>query len=516
MPSHFEGWTPPHYDLFGTFAVPALERKHVSERYQDIVFSNALSFGSDAGALWESIVAAWSSIPPADKLRIRPVSANEEWKEAARLWTVLVGVAGVGKSPVMRQAVHTLLEIDMEEGKNHAAALADYNARKAAAKKNGEALDIDEPKRVTVVADGDFSTEGLQDAGVDNPGGFLIFSDEFRVIFDAALRFSSKDGAGRAFILKGHNTDFAKILRAGKEKSGYPSYSMLGSIQPDLLHMLSSDASNNDGLTHRLNVIFLNEEALPKPTNEKPSHPMSLHHNMLRAAYRKLRHTTQTITLGQKADAVRKKMDDWIAEQREIYIYGNPPLAVALLKWKGYFARRCLIMHAMEHYDKPHMPSTVSAETAQQVMTYMTEFLFEHTRAFYNLAAANDEHTILRSILEHALVHTLRTFSANDLARGSRQLAKIDRSDLKRFMFKLEALGYGKILARQNSKTVRHDSVAIEMNPFLFARNQELAQKLRERNALWEANWKAAQKKPKNTLSEEKNVVTRRGTHRNR
>jgi hypothetical protein len=172
------------------------------------------------------------------------------------------------------------------------------------------------------------------------------------------------------------------------------------------------------------------------------------------------------------------------------------PLAVALLKWKGHFARRCLIMHAIEHYDAPRIvPSTVSAETAQQVMTYMTEFLFEHTKAFYNLTAANDEHTILRSILEHALVHDLRTFSANDLTQGSRQLAKIDRSDLKRFMYK--PLGYGKILMRQNGKTVRHDSVAIEMNPFLFARNQELAQKLRERNALWEANWKAAQKKPK-------------------
>jgi Protein of unknown function (DUF3987) len=320
MPSHFAGWTPPHYDLFGTFAVPALERKHVPDKYRDIVFSNALCFGSDAGTLWESIVTAWSSFIPADKMRIRPVSTNEGWKEAPRLWTLIVGEAGTGKSPVMRLAVDALLEIDAEAEKEHAAETMDYEQRKAATKKNGEALDVDKPVRVTAVVDGDFSTEGLQDVGMANPGGVLIFSDEFRAIFDAALRFSNANNTSRAFLLKSHNSDFAKSIRAnGKIKSGYPSYSMLGSMQPDLLHEIASDVSSNDGMTHRLNVIFINKDALPKATDEAPSHPMSLHHKMLDAAYRRLTHTTQTITLSQQADAVRRKMDDWIAEQCDLW-----------------------------------------------------------------------------------------------------------------------------------------------------------------------------------------------------
>ena len=68
------------------------------------------------------------------------------------------------------------------------------------------------------------------------------------------------------------------------------------------------------------------------------------------------------------------------------------------------------------------------------------------------------------------------------------------RPDLRRFSEKLEALGYCKIMARNNGKTVRHDSLTIEMNPYIFTENVERAKQLRERNALWEANWKAAQK----------------------
>lgn len=492
-------WKPPHYDLFSAFAVPALEPRYIHEKYRDIVLSNAKSNGQDAGALWESIVCAWSSIIPANGIRIKPISHNEKWREASRLATVICGEAGTGKSPVMAAAVDPLIELDVAEGKQYALAQKEYIE-----KTKEERAEMDEPKRVTVVTDADNSIEGLQDVAFDNERGFLLFSDEFRAVYDMATRFATNGSnhTGRAFTLKALDSAFAKTIRKNGEKSGYPSYSILGSIQPKVLHLLASDADNDDGMAHRLNVIFINKEALPKKSNEPPSHPMKLHDDMIKAAYRLLTYQAQTITFSKKADVIRQKMDDWIEEQRKAYEYGNPALAMGLLKWGGYFARRCLIMHTISHYDtKPTMPSTVSAEIAHQVFTYMTEYLFEHTKAFYSLAGANDEHEILRLILEHALVHRLETFTANDLAHGSRQLAKIDRRDLKRFMFKLEALGYAKVLRDPigpKSKRQRYDSVALEMNPYLFTQNVELAKKLRDRNAAWVERWKAARERKAN------------------
>ena len=172
----------------------------------------------------------------------------------------------------MRMAVQPLIDIDSELAKQFAAEDADYDQRKAAAKKDGEAFDDEKPVRQTTITDSDFSTEGLQNWN-RKPVRRSDFSDEFRAIFDAALQFASNGSnhTGRAFLLKSHNTEWAKTIRAGKEVWGYPSYSMLGSMQPDLLHEVASDVTNNDGMTHRINAIFINKEALPKPTKEAPA-----------------------------------------------------------------------------------------------------------------------------------------------------------------------------------------------------------------------------------------------------
>lgn len=488
-----EGWKPPHYDLFGTFSVPALEPKHVTPRYRDIVFSNSAALGFDAGALHELLLNAFSTVIPATSIGVKPLEHHDDYIERARQWTMIIGETGTRKSPTMKRAAAPITELNIELNKKF-----QREQRGWESKSKEERATVDLPKRETVVVDDNFSIEGLQETALDNPRGYLIFADEIRAVFAAATRFASNkhskgsEHSGRSFLLKGYDTAYAGNIRVGKNEFGHVSFNVLGSIQPRLLYQLASEAANDDGMIQRFCFVFVNRETLPKRTEEVASHPLSLHHDLVKQAFHKLSTYHATFVFSSQGDQGRKRMTAWRDEQAELYRDINPALSAALGKWDATFVRRCLINHVIEHVDKTFIPIKISAETVNQVYTYMTEFLFEHMQAFYNLAAANDEHDTLRRIVEFALLRGLPMLSAEDMASGSRQLRQIERRDMRRFMEKLEAMGYGKILAR--GKNNRHNSIVMEMNPYLFSLNKELRERLKRRNDAWNTSWKAAQK----------------------
>jgi hypothetical protein len=498
-------WTPPHHDIFNTFAVPVLDPRHVTESYRAMVFENATASGFDAGALYESMLTSFSSIVNfAVKIKMRP--HDDEFVESARLWTMIVGETGTKKSPVMRASAKALMEIDKKLGEDFNAEMSDYLAMT-----KEERAEVDTPKRETVLVDSDFSPEGLVTVGIENKRGYMILSDEIRSFLTSPSRFNSKGGAGSgasnfgyAMLLKLYNGDYAKVIRADatKEKSGYPNASVLGSIQPKKLFSLAAQADDEDGLVQRFSFVFIDRETMPKETEAEITHKLSIHNGLLKRAQRKLANMSTHFAFSPNGHAWREKMKGWIELQREAYGTMLPTLTAALRKWESQFARRCLVSHLIENIDKDQIPGMISGDTCQQVFNYMTEYQFEHTKAFYNLLLGNDEHDLLRNIVEHALIHDKRIMTVADLVEGSRQFAKIDRSSVKRFMEKLEAMGYCRQLAR--GKGDRFDTVKMAMNPFVFSQHTELQAKLKRRNAIWHELWLAKQAENKASAKGEK------------
>ena len=61
-----------------------------------------------------------------DEIKLRPHQHNEDWKELARIWVVLVGDVSDKKTPILKAATAPLAKIDAELFKDFCAAMDAY------------------------------------------------------------------------------------------------------------------------------------------------------------------------------------------------------------------------------------------------------------------------------------------------------------------------------------------------------------------------------------------------------
>jgi hypothetical protein len=483
-------WGMPIVDLFSDIAVPRMERQFLPQLIADIAFSNAEIMAGDPGALAMSLLTGVSAVISTKiKVKVRAAEHND-WKESARIWTLLIGEAGSTKSPLMRAAIEPLTDLDFKLGKDF---IEEDKVYKAVPK--DEKDQHDKPVRRTVIFN-NVSIEAATDSLLDNPAGALFFSDEARAIFGTASKYAGKgnngaEHSGRAFLLSAYNSEYCKVMRIGRgEKAGYPSISMLGSTQPDVLYKLAAEAENNDGMIQRLNPVFIPESLPDLSEDESPSHPFALYHDLIKKLFNNpLQHGT-TIRFSQRGQEWMNKMMVYCRDAYNLERVTNPQLATSYRKLEAMYARFCLIYHMIEHAGDHHA-SPISAETAKQVYLMMQEYQIKHVTMLHSHTSVNEEHNILRNIIRFALSRKLPTLYASDLAAGSLQMRNMERKDLRRYMEKLEALRYGRILMQ--GKKGRHDSIGIELNPVIFETMKHIGDAERKRRAE-EAEMRAARK----------------------
>jgi hypothetical protein len=402
----------------------------------------------------------------------------------------LIGEAGATKSPLMREAIKPLTDIDHKLGIDFA---QEEKAYKALDK--DQKAETDKPVRRTVIFN-NVSIEAATDALLDNPRGAMFFSDEARAIFGTASKYAGKgnsgaEHSGRAFLLSAYNSEYCKVMRIGRgEKAGYPSITMLGSTQPDVLYKLAAEAENNDGMIQRLNPVFIPDNLPDLADDKDPSHPFELYHQLIKQIFNSpLQHGT-TIRFSLKGQEWMNKMLEFCREAYKSERFTNPQLATSYRKLEAMYARWCLIYHMIEHADTRHA-APISAETAKTVYLMMQEYQIKHVAMLHAHTAVNEEHNILRSIVRFALARKLPILYARDLAAGSNQMRMMERRDLRRYMEKLEALNYGRILMQ--GKRGRHDSIGLEINPTIFTTMKHIGDEERKRRAE-EAEARAARK----------------------
>jgi hypothetical protein len=497
-------WGKPNMDLFTAFVVPKMKPEYLPELIANVAFSNAPAMNGDPGALAMSLMTAASAMIATDvKIKVR-AQEHSTWLESARVWTVLVGDPGSTKSPLMRAAIAPVTAIDFKLGRDFQQADAEYKAMTAEEKR-----ETDKPVRNTYILN-NISIESGADTMFDNPQGLLFFSDEYRALIGTATKYVNKGNSGaehtsKAFLLSAYNSEYAKVTRIGRgEKFGYPSISMLGSIQPDLLHRLSAAAEDNDGFLQRMTPVFINnDEALGAISDDDPDYPFELYNGLIDRMYHSPLKHGAVIKFSTKAQPAMDRMLEYCRVQYNLNRTSEPALATAYRKIEAMFARWCLIYHMIEHPDARH-PGVISPETAKKVTRLFHEYLEPHIVQLHKMSSLNDEHKKLRSIVMYALAHKLDELTNRDLQRGSNQLREIDTRDMRRFMAKLEALNYGRVLAR--AKGSKYDSLAFQMNPnvrrLLRDKVKEEEQRLTDERIKFDAlkqNWKDLDDAPSNT-----------------
>lgn len=274
-------WPDP-IDLPGLLPVQSFDYELLPESFrpwiQDI--SDRMQCPPDFPAV-AAIVCASSLIGA--KAAIQPKDRDTKWQVIPNLWGVLIGRAGVMKSPPVKEVMGSISELEKLSRQEYEAKLIDWKldlefeevfkkSKKKQAQKlfdkgdktgaraiMGEPEEMLEPicKRYIV---NDSSVESLQVIMSQNPWGLLCFRDEIYGL----LRSMDKQGqeGARAFYLTSYDGNQAYSTdRIGRDDVVIPRacLSMLGTIQPSRLDEYIRGAvqggGGDDGLLQRFGLM---------------------------------------------------------------------------------------------------------------------------------------------------------------------------------------------------------------------------------------------------------------------
>lgn len=411
---------------------------------ENVAFEYAERTGLNRDALAMGMLTVISSVLDTEIKVAAYDEVDNTFIESLRIWTANVGVAGSGKSPVMKAIMAPIDEID---AKHREAFSRDMQAFKAMDKE--EQKESEPPKRIRAKLPNDASTESAQVNFADNPQGLLAPYDELVTFFGAKSRYSNKSGGGeqtsRGFWLSAYDSSFFQSSRLSRaDVDCTPSCSIVGGIQPSVLVNLVDDASRgNDGLVQRFNPVIMPDKMKKGNRDIDPKYPLTIYNKLIHDIYKNcpLRLTGATLHFSPKAEDVRDRMFDWVDNYVESELSRNEQLASHVNKFKGMFVRFCGIFHMTEHYmDK--QPRLISAETAMKVYKFMTSFRLKHAECFYSQIIENEETTDMKNIADFILAHGLDSVSAREMQRGSTRLRRISTRDIAHTAGNMVALGW--------------------------------------------------------------------------
>ena len=211
---------------------------------------------------------------------------NSSWLIPANVWGLLCGSPSQQKSPSVTEALRPLKLLDKEAADKYALELEQYSIDSAiyekvvkdAVKVGNRTPSLQkpaEPQMIRYVVN-DTSYEKLIEIAKANPANILIWRDELAGWFHSLNKENQKEARGLYLTgwsgTEGYATD--RIGR-GHVRADLIAFSLLGTIQPDVLMTVISDAVSggvgNDGLAQRFQLAVYPD---PVRTFKKPQgHP---------------------------------------------------------------------------------------------------------------------------------------------------------------------------------------------------------------------------------------------------
>lgn len=443
---------------------------------EDVAFETAARKGWDRDALAMTMLTFLSSVIATDIKVCNSADPDETFKESIRIWTALVGVAGSGKSPLLKMVEVPFEEIDRKLSAQHAKDMEAYKAMTKDEKKE------EEPPQQRQLTLADASTEKAQVVFNNNQDGMLLLYDELVSFFGAKARYGKGSGGEQSalgFWLSVYDSRRYKAQRISRaDVDCYPSGSIIGGIQPKMMDSLMDEDANNAGLVQRFNPVMM-QESKPAPieSDEPAKYPMNLYWQLAKDVYYNcpLRLTGAELCFAKDALPIKKAMFDWVRKTVEEYRPIDDALASHINKFPGMFLRFCGLWHMIEHWSDKN-PRLITKETAAKVYRFMTVARLSHAVAFFNKIRENKQTADMRGIAEFILQHELDSVSAREIQRGTNRFREISTRDIAHTAGNMVALGWLFHVVKKG----RHDSFNWHVNDKvhqMFANHAVMARK---------------------------------------
>lgn len=331
-----------------------------------------------------------------------------------------------------------------------------------------------------------------------NPGndrGLLWHQDELTGLIFSLDRYHSKGGAGRAALLELWNGGPRRIDRVREGGSVYvPNWSatLLGGSQFDRLKPIARELQD-DGLCQRFLMfrgkdVLADGEEIDRPpnaaavaayeslvrklvaVNDKPSGiSATIHCDVPRPII---------VRLSPEAQKYREEVRI-ISEKMKGLPSTVPALQSHLDKWRGFFPRLLLVLHAVECLssgDKiaPEVPGT----TAKMARDLMLKFFLPNASNLYDaLFEPSNTMTDMRWIAEHILGHRLEEITLREIKRVYRKVSDSEWA-IREAMTALVDAGW--VMSEERGK---QGSVKWKINPAVHTQHAERAAKAQARRA---------------------------------
>lgn len=184
------------------------------------------------------------------------VKAKSNWIDSAVLWLAIVGKAGVGKTPSIKNIIKPLTHRNGKIIKAYYQALDKYNEYcKLSDQDKKQREQVNKPRKEQFIAN-DITLEALVDLHQENPHGIGVFKDELNGWFKDMNKYRA--GSDLEFWLStwsGQPAHLNRLTRPGSFVE-MPFISVLGGIQPSILSTFYSNENKENGFVDRMLLTY--------------------------------------------------------------------------------------------------------------------------------------------------------------------------------------------------------------------------------------------------------------------
>ena len=192
------------------------------------------------------------------------VNIKGKWVASCALYMMLVGRAGLGKTPPLNflySPIRTYDQLMLDKARQ------EYEQYKQLiGKKENDTLEDTEKPHLVQTIISDFTQEAMLSVHYDNPRGIARVVDEIIALFNSAKRYSTKSNLIQD-LLSAYSGNPLKAVRKSEALPLYipiPCINIIGSIQTGLLHEVMTKEYVSNGLMDRFLFVYPKNKKIPE------------------------------------------------------------------------------------------------------------------------------------------------------------------------------------------------------------------------------------------------------------
>lgn len=379
------------------------------------------------------------------------IKVKNGWEEVPTVWFSLVGKAGTGKTPSVRNMLFPLIKENSKKVKQYITEKQKFdNYSRLSKSEKEDSIEVSEPSKNQFIVD-DVTQESLVNLHQHVPTGIGVFKDELAGFFKDMNKY--REGSDLEFwlsIFSGNDVVVNRMTRADLYIES-PFIPILGGIQPGIFSSIYTEEKKDNGFLDRMLISYpeisienYNENEISEDAIEWYSAVIT---NFKRKIEAQVRYNENGSVVPTLVTFSEKAKEVWISAYNSITEKQNSEneseyFKSIFPKQKTYIPRFAFLLEALKSFEKEGKVSSIITTESMQDAVKLSNYFVEMARKIsHEIKAEND----LKKSIEKSSISPLEkirdAYSVNPNFNRS-QLATIlgiSRATLHRYLNEIES-----------------------------------------------------------------------------